>query len=71
MKGVRIWLVFFITVLTGWLIIRQLLRWQLIGAFDIVTELALFAMAVYLLMGLRMPFQLKAFVISAFAFRLP
>lgn len=50
---------------------EKFLRWQIIGALDGVTELALFAMAIYLVLGLRMNLQLKAFVVSAFAFRLP
>ena len=49
----------------------QFLRWKLIGAFDIATEIALFLMAIYLVVDLRMPFHLKAFVVTAFAFRLP
>lgn len=59
------------SVWTGSLTDAQFLRWKLIGAFDIATELALFVMAIYLVVDLRMPFQLKAFVVSAFAFRLP
>ncbi|MCJ1469213.1 hypothetical protein MMC07_007846 [Pseudocyphellaria aurata] len=47
------------------------LRWQLVGAFDVITEFALFAMAVYLVVDLRITLQLKIFVVLAFAFRVP
>ena len=49
----------------------QFLRWILIGTFDALSEITLFMMAIYLVVDLRMPFQLKAFVVSSFAFRLP
>ena len=49
----------------------QFLRWQIIGAFDVVTEAALFGMAIFLVQGLRMPLRLKVFVVGAFAIRLP
>lgn len=50
---------------------KKFVRWQIVGALDGVTELALFVMAIYLVLGLRMNLQLKAFVVAAFAFRLP
>lgn len=50
---------------------RQFLRWQIIGAFDVITEAALFGMAIYLVLGLRLPIRLKIFVVAAFIFRIP
>ncbi|MCJ1269405.1 hypothetical protein MMC22_009297 [Lobaria immixta] len=47
------------------------LRWQIIGAFDVLTEAALFAMAIYLVLDLRITLQLKVFVVLAFTFRIP
>ena len=48
----------------------QWLRWQVISAFDIVLEVAIVEMAVYLVWGLQMSWSKKATVVSAFAFRL-
>lgn len=36
-----------------------------------ITEAALLGMAVYLVLGLRLPIRLKVFVVAAFAFRIP
>ncbi|MCJ1291175.1 hypothetical protein MMC34_002718 [Xylographa carneopallida] len=46
------------------------LRWQIISAIDIITEIALFAVAIYIVQGLQMPLRRKATVVLAFAFRL-
>ena len=51
--------------------VLQDLRWQLVGAFDIISEAALVAMAVYLVWNLQMSMKMKAIVVTAFAFRLP
>jgi hypothetical protein len=53
------------TVLT----ILQFARWEVIGTLDIVTELALFLMAIYLVHGLQMSLKAKAIVVAAFAAR--
>ncbi|OCT48690.1 hypothetical protein CLCR_04817 [Cladophialophora carrionii] len=58
-----------------WLIVDEqcpgaFLRWKIIGAFDIISELAIVLMAVYLVWGLFTTFSKKAIVVSAFAFRL-
>ncbi|MCJ1396697.1 hypothetical protein MMC18_009589 [Xylographa bjoerkii] len=47
------------------------LRWQIISAIDIITEIALFAVAIYIVQGLQMPLLRKATVVLAFSFRLP
>jgi hypothetical protein len=47
------------------------MRWKVIGAFDIIFELALFGMSIYLVWGLYTSLANKAVVVSAFAFRLP
>ena len=49
----------------------QFLRWQVISAFDIVIEMALVGMTVYLVWGLKTSVKKKAVVVGAFAFRLP
>ncbi|MCJ1436551.1 hypothetical protein MMC27_005930 [Xylographa pallens] len=46
------------------------LRWQIISAVDITTEIALFAVAVYIVQGLQMPLLRKGTVVLAFTFRL-
>jgi len=46
------------------------LRWQIISAIDIITEIALFSVAVYIVQGLQMPLLRKASVVLAFGFRL-
>jgi hypothetical protein len=38
---------------------------------DIVTELAIFSMSIYLVAGLKMSLKMKATVVTAFALRLP
>ena len=48
----------------------QWLRWQVICGFDIVLEVAIVAMAVYLVWGVQMTTSKKATVVSAFACRL-
>jgi uncharacterized membrane protein len=49
----------------------KLVRWDVVGAFDIVTELALFLSSILLVKGLQLSFSKKCVVIMAFAFRLP
>lgn len=49
----------------------QLLRWDIICAFDIVTEILLFASAVYLVWELQTEFGRKATIVAGFACRLP
>jgi hypothetical protein len=49
----------------------QYSRWIYIGAVDIVTELAIFAMSIYLVAALKMSLKMKATVVTAFALRLP
>ncbi|KAI4112533.1 MAG: hypothetical protein LQ345_006332 [Seirophora villosa] len=46
-------------------------RWDIIGAIDIVTEVALFAMAILLVKDLKMSISRKVFVVLAFGLRLP
>ncbi|KAL8752043.1 MAG: hypothetical protein Q9199_006009 [Rusavskia elegans] len=52
---------------TVWLIVR----WDIIGAIDIATEVALFAMAILLVKDLKMDVSKKSFVVVAFGLRLP
>ncbi len=53
------------------LICLQFARWQVVAAFDIISEVGIFGGAVYLLVGLSMALAPKAKVSFAFAFRLP
>lgn len=46
-------------------------RWQLITAFDIIIEVLLFSMSIYLVKDLQMSRKNKSAVITAFGFRLP
>lgn len=48
-----------------------LVRWQVIAAFDIMTELALIANSIYLVHELQVPLRKKTVVVLAFALRLP
>jgi len=48
-----------------------LLLWQLIAAFDIIIEIGLFLLTVYLVWGLHMSGQKKRVVVLGFGFRLP
>ncbi|KUJ14945.1 uncharacterized protein LY89DRAFT_649533 [Mollisia scopiformis] len=50
---------------------NMFLRWQIVAAFDIVTELALLALSFYLVGGLQLSRYKKFVVIFAFALRLP
>ncbi|EFQ98518.1 hypothetical protein MGYG_01545 [Nannizzia gypsea CBS 118893] len=47
------------------------LRWQLITAFDVLPELLMFGMLVYLIWGLQMVMSRKVVIVGAFACRLP
>ncbi|KAL2004969.1 hypothetical protein VTN00DRAFT_2819 [Thermoascus crustaceus] len=48
-----------------------LLRWQLITAFDVVTEIGLLSVYVYLIWGLHMRWKGKVVVLIAFGSRVP
>ncbi|KAF2650112.1 hypothetical protein K491DRAFT_155473 [Lophiostoma macrostomum CBS 122681] len=48
-----------------------LTKWEAIGTFDIVTEVAIFLIAVYLVVGLHMGTRSKMLVVAAFSARLP
>ncbi|GBF59566.1 hypothetical protein TMEN_581 [Trichophyton mentagrophytes] len=47
------------------------LRWQLITTFDVLSELIMFGMLVYLIWGLQMAMSRKVVIVGAFACRLP
>lgn len=49
----------------------QELRWQIITAFDVLSELMMFGMLVYLIWGLQMVMSRKFVIAGAFACRLP
>lgn len=49
----------------------QFARWQAITAFDVITELLLFGISLYMLRGLTLKMSKKFIVLSAFALRLP
>lgn len=49
----------------------QLVRWQVITAFNIISEATIFGMSIYLVFGLRMALSQKSVVVSAFGMRLP
>lgn len=49
----------------------KLVRWQVVLAFDIITELALVGNSVYLVQDLQVPLGKKIVVVLAFALRLP
>jgi hypothetical protein len=73
-SSARIWLVFYSfssTVRESGLIFEQFLRWQFIIAFDIITEVALLSVTIYLVWDLQMARQKKFVVVLGFAFRLP
>ena len=57
--------------LIWWALNAQVLRWQIISTFDILIEVALFGMSILLVKDLKMRLRRKAFVIAAFALRLP
>lgn len=46
-------------------------RWQVVTAFDVITEIFLFGLAMYMLQGLKLKMEKKLVVLSAFALRLP
>jgi hypothetical protein len=52
------------------LIYSQLRRWQVIGALDIVTEVAIVALVLYLVHNLQTSISSKATVVSIFSIRL-
>lgn len=49
----------------------KFLRWQVVLAFDIITELSLVANSIYLVQELQLPLTKKGVVVLAFALRLP
>ncbi|MCJ1382506.1 hypothetical protein MMC17_005619 [Xylographa soralifera] len=57
---------------TGELMCTKLVtQWAGIGAFDIVTELAIFSISIYMVWTLQMAFKSQVIVVFAFACRLP
>lgn len=53
------------------LIVKQLLRWQILVAIDIAIEAVLILLSFFLVWKLQMEWQKKAIVVLGFAFRLP
>lgn len=53
------------------LIAVKLARWQVVFAFDLITELALVGNSIYLVQDLQVPLGKKIVVVLAFALRLP
>jgi hypothetical protein len=49
----------------------QLLRWQVISAFDIAFELCLVGMAIYLVWNVQTSLETKLTVVFSFGMRLP
>lgn len=49
----------------------QFQRWQVVTAFDVITEVLLFGLAIYMLQGLKLKLEKKLVVLTAFALRLP
>ena len=49
---------------------QQFIRWQIITAFDIIIEILLFAISIYLVVGLKLRLARKNVVVTAFGFRL-
>jgi hypothetical protein len=49
----------------------KLIRWQVVLAFDIITELSLVGNSIYLVQDLQVPLGKKIVVVLAFALRLP
>jgi hypothetical protein len=49
----------------------QVRRWQLISAFDVITEIIILVLIIGLVFNLQMPFKKKFMVVLGFAFRLP
>ncbi|KAK0877149.1 hypothetical protein LTR87_008978 [Friedmanniomyces endolithicus] len=45
-------------------------RWQVLTAVDIITELVIFALSIYLVIGLQMPAKRKTVIVVAFGLRL-
>ncbi|KFY38630.1 hypothetical protein V494_04294 [Pseudogymnoascus sp. VKM F-4513 (FW-928)] len=56
---------------SGIIDLQKLVRWQVVFAFDIITELALIGNSVYLVQDLQVPLGKKVVVVLAFALRLP
>jgi len=48
----------------------QFARWQVLTAVDIITELVIFALSIYLVIGLQMPAKRKTVIVVAFGLRL-
>jgi hypothetical protein len=57
--------------LFGELTIIQIRRWQLISAFDVITEIIILVLIIRLVFNLQMSFRKKFMVVLGFAFRLP
>lgn len=50
---------------------KQMSRWQVAVTFDIFTEAALFAVALFITLGLQLTFSKKFVVLLAFGLRVP
>ncbi len=48
----------------------QFWRWQTVTALDVITEIYLFGIAIYMGQGLQLPFNKKVVVFTAFSLRL-
>ena len=49
----------------------QFVRWQVVAAFDIITEVLLFSTSIYMVKSLQLSLSKKFVVILAFGLRLP
>jgi hypothetical protein len=47
------------------------MRWQIVAAFNIIIELALFSATIYIIQGLQLALSKKLVVVLAFGLRLP
>ncbi|TKA70636.1 hypothetical protein B0A55_05748 [Friedmanniomyces simplex] len=45
-------------------------RWQVITALDVITEVVIFSLSIYLVFGLQMPVKRKTVIVAAFGLRL-
>ncbi|KAL8828531.1 MAG: hypothetical protein Q9170_006561 [Blastenia crenularia] len=52
------------------LAVEKLLRWEIVVALDVITEILIFGMSFYLIYGLHMATKNKVIVLGAFGFRL-
>jgi len=59
------------TYTTPMLIVLKFARWQFVTALDVIAEVSLFLISVYLVWSIQMSLKSKSIVISAFGCRLP